>query len=265
MSNSNPKAPAHPIFKTILRVGTIESTNSAIKGLYKQGARLGTVLVAEEQTAGRGRGDHTWASPKGGVYLSALLAPRDIKHLTDLSILAGVAMVQAVREPLPKALDVSVKWPNDCLINWKKVGGILCEAIPDDPTGLCIVGMGINVNMNEAQLAPFAQRPFGATSIQLECAGGEFKVDQIVDFTLRKLENLYLSYRQNGFDSIRYLWERNCALVGKKVEIVENAGPEGKTVGTFLGLDDQGALILAVGSQGERRRFVSGEITSFTR
>jgi BirA family biotin operon repressor/biotin-[acetyl-CoA-carboxylase] ligase len=258
-------APKHEIFKTILRVATIESTNQAIKGLYKQGARLGTVLIAEEQTAGRGRGENKWASPKGGVYLSALLSPRDVKHITDLSILAGVAMVQAVREPLPKALEVGVKWPNDCLINWKKVGGILCEAIPDDPAGLCVVGIGINVNITPEQIAPFAARPFGATSFAVECPGGEFSVEQMANILLRKLENLYLSYKQGGFDNIRYLWERNCALVGKKVEITEKAGPDGKVVGTFLGLDDQGAMILAVGSEGERRRVVSGELTCYWR
>lgn len=267
MSNSNPKVPPYTVFKKIHRVETIESTNAALKELYQQGAKIGTVIVAETQTDGRGRGDHKWASPKGGVYLSALLTPIEPKRLTDLPIVAGVGIVQAVREYLPKSLEVGVKWPNDCLLNWKKVGGILCEAIPGDPHGAAVVGIGINVNLTPEQLEPFVSKAFSATSMLVECPGAEFRVERVVDIVLRKLENVYQSYLQMGFASVQYLWERNCALVGKKVEITvsETPGTDAKAVGTFLGIDDQGAMILALGPGGERRRFVSGELTCFWR
>ncbi len=262
-SSLETKPVVHEVFKKIHRVETIESTNSALKELFHQGAKAGTVIIAEQQTAGRGRGDHVWASPLGGVYLSVLLTPADPRRPTELSLLAGVAMAQAVRDTLPKAVEVGLKWPNDCLLNWRKVGGILCEAIPEDPAGTCIVGMGVNVNLNEEHLKPFLANPFSATSFMLECPGGDFKVSRVADILLRKLENCYIAYKQRGFQSIQYLWERNCALVGKKVEITvsNQAGPAGKAVGIFLGIDDQGALVLATGQQGERRRFVSGELT----
>lgn len=269
MLSSNPETRpiAHEVFKRIHRVETIESTNQALKELYQQGGKAGTVVIAETQTKGRGRGDHVWHSPKGGVYLSALLAPSDPRRATDLSLVAGVAVAQAVRDLLPKAVEVGLKWPNDCLLNWKKVGGVLCEQIAEDQSGLCVVGIGINVNINPEQLQPFLANPFSATSFLIECPGGDFKVSRVADIVLRKLENIYTSYRQRGFQSIQYLWERNCALVGKKVEITvsDKPAPNNKAVGVFLGIDDQGAMVLATGQKGERRRFVSGELTCYWR
>jgi BirA family biotin operon repressor/biotin-[acetyl-CoA-carboxylase] ligase len=257
----------HEVFKKIHRFESVASTNHTLKEFCQKGAKLGTVVLAAAQTAGRGRGDHLWSSPVGGVYLSVLLAPREPKHITDLSILAGVAMAQAVREVLPKAVDVGLKWPNDCLLNGKKVGGILCEAVPEDPTGLCVVGMGVNVNLSSAQLQPFLNNPFSATSFLMDCPGNDFQVERVAETVLRKLENIYLSYLQNGFQSIQNLWERNCTLVGKKVEMTlsDKPGSSQKVSGVFLGLDEQGALILAVGPQGERQRFVSGELSCYWR
>src|SRR5438309_1430776 len=111
----------------ILTFDTVDSTNAKARELAAKGAAEGTVIVAKQQTAGRGRNKRTWHSPEGGLYLSILLHPKEAKKVTDLSILAGVALAQGVTEFLPKSKDVSLKWPNDCLIGWKKVGGILCE------------------------------------------------------------------------------------------------------------------------------------------
>lgn len=257
----------HEVFKKIHQFESVASTNQSLKELCQQGAKLGTAVIATSQTAGRGRGDHVWSSPVGGVYVSALIAPRDPKRITDLSIVAGVAMAQAVRDVLPKAVEVGLKWPNDCLLNGKKVGGILCEAVPDDPTGLSVVGMGINVNITQEQLQPFLANPFSATSFLLDCPGNDFQVARVADILLRKLENIYLSYLQHGFQNVQYLWERNCALIGKKVEMTlsDKPGAVTKVTGVFLGLDEQGAMVLAVGPQGERQRFVSGELSCYWR
>ncbi len=246
-------------------VDTVTSTNLSLKGQREQGAKLGTALLARTQTAGKGRGDHVWSSPPGGVYLSVLLAPRPQRPPTDLSILSGVAMSQAVRECIGDEFEVGIKWPNDCLLNQKKVGGILCEVVPGDAEGVCVVGMGVNVDLTLEELKPFNENPFSATSMKLQNPSGQFVVRQVAEVLLKKLSQLYAAYLKEGFGPVQLLWERNCAFIGKKVEITATTGSSSapKVVGVFLGLDEQGAMVVAVGSRGERRKFVSGEVTCY--
>lgn len=249
-------------FPKVLRVESVDSTNLEIRRLYKKRqAEQGTVLITTLQTAGRGRGENRWHSPRGGLYLSLLLAPIQFKRVTDLSLLAGVALAQTVRTLLPKAVEVGLKWPNDCLLNWKKVGGILCEVLPDSPEGLCVVGMGINVNTPVAELQPFLTRPFSATSFMEECPDSIFALDKVAELLLAKMDTLYSAYQANGFKPIQQLWERNCALVGKRVEV--SLSPGNKVQGTCLGIDEQGALLVTAAEPGERRRIVSGELICY--
>ncbi|MBY0370029.1 biotin--[acetyl-CoA-carboxylase] ligase [bacterium] len=246
----------------VLTVESVDSTNVELRRLHKKGqAGQGTVLIAGAQTAGRGRGENRWHSPRGGLFFSVLLTPLQAKRATDLSLLAGVAVAQTVRNLLPKAVDVGLKWPNDCLLNWKKVGGILCEVIPESKEGLCVVGVGINVNTPAAELQPFLRRPFSATSFMEECPDSLFAVDKVAEALIFKFDALYNIYLENGFKPIQQLWERNCALVGKKVEIAVSA--ESKIQGTCLGIDEFGALLLTAAEPGERRRIVSGELTCY--
>lgn len=254
----------------ILRYNEVESTNLTAREAAKSGASEGTVVVARSQSRGRGRGERTWHSPPGGLYLSALLYPTDVKFITDLSLLAGTALAQAVKEMLPKSFNVGVKWPNDCLLNWKKVGGILCEAGGEDIFGLCIVGIGLNINLRPEDLAPFQANPFSATSIMVELGGQEFALDAAESMLISKLFSLYRAYHESGREAIRYLWEKNCRMIGKKVELREGGWrkeesgkvSEEGAVGTFLGIDENGGIVLA-NAKGERRSYYSGEITCY--
>jgi BirA family transcriptional regulator, biotin operon repressor / biotin---[acetyl-CoA-carboxylase] ligase len=259
----------------ILRFDSLDSTNVKARELARQGAAgEGTVLVATRQTAGKGRGNHLWHSPEGGLFLSALLYPKQAKRLTDLPILVGVALAQAVRQIAPKSCEVTLKWPNDVLINWKKVGGILCEALGEECFELCVAGIGLNVNVGPNELAPFQKNPFGATSFQNESEGGAYDLDQVLSVLLAKLFTLYRLYQEEGMEPIRYLWEHNCAFVGKKVELSESGVREpapksssgksepGVTVGTVLGIDESGGLVLS-NAKGERRSYYTGAITCY--
>ena len=98
------------------RFPLLDSTNIKARELAKAGAPEGSIILAEVQTGGKGSGNRLWHSPRGGLYVSFLLYPKDPKRATDLSILAGVAVAQTVKDCLPKSKDVSVKWPNDCLV-----------------------------------------------------------------------------------------------------------------------------------------------------
>lgn len=255
----------------IHRFDVLDSTNAKLKELALSGAEEGTTVIAVRQTQGRGRGARTWHSPLGGLYFSTLLFAKDQRHATDLPILAGTAVTQAIKNFLPKSVEVSVKWPNDCLVNWKKCAGILCEAVSGS-TNACVVGIGVNVNLAAADLATFANNPFHATSCMIEGGGSPYKVEEVFEGISAKLFNLYALYQQEGFTPIQYLWEKNCQLVGKRIELREsgwreqNPKPQGSelgvTTGTVMGIDESGALVLS-NSRGERRSYVSGEITCF--
>lgn len=254
----------------ITRFESVPSTNVTAREMAGCGAAEGTVVIAREQTRGKGRGERLWHSPPGGIYLSALLYPADVKRTTDLSLLAGVALAQSVKELLPKSVEVSVKWPNDCLLNWKKVGGILCESLGEDVLGLWVVGIGLNVNLGQSELEAFQANPFKATSFLTELGGEAFDLNAAESMLISKLFSLYQTYREQGSEPIRYLWEKNCRMIGKKVSIAETGWRRedgrnrdvGVATGTVLGIDENGAIVLA-NAKGERRSYYSGEITCY--
>lgn len=252
----------------IIHFETLDSTNSQARKIALKGGAEGTVVTARTQTAGRGRGKRTWHSPEGGLYLSVLLNSKDPKRPTDLAILAGAAVAQAVKDCLPKQLDVTVKWPNDCLIGWKKVGGVLSEGLGEE-LELCVVGIGINVNVPDTELEPYKKNPFSATSFLAE-SGGNFDIEWVKKMVLAKLFTLYRLYHQQGFMAVKEVWQRNCHFIGKKVELSDSGSREGDRVksgpgviiGKFAGIDDRGAIVLS-NQKGEEQSYYSGEITCF--
>ncbi len=246
---------------------SVDSTNRKAKELALEGAACGTVVVASEQKAGRGSGNRTWHSPLGGLYLSALLKAKDPRRSVELAILAGAAVSQAVAVLLPKAYDITVKWPNDILIGWKKVAGVLCERL--EGSELAIIGIGVNVNIEREELEGFIQNPFSATSFSIEVAG-KFDLKLVEITVLKKLFSLYELYCKEGFHPIQYLWERNCRFIGKRIELRDRGWKTEQNrkvrapsaTGTVLGIDDSGALVLS-NARGERSVYVTGEITCF--
>lgn len=246
---------------------TIESTNNYIKEKAISGKGEGFVVRANTQSSGRGRGKRIWHSPKGGLYFSTLLAPKNIKRPTDLSILAGLALTQAVKQTLPKQKEVTLKWPNDCLIDWKKVGGILCENLGEEAEHLCVVGIGVNVNLTEEEISAFKGNPFSATSFFVESGGGTFDIEGVFQTCLTKLGALYEMYQTEGFEPIRYLWEKNCHFMGKRVELREVGWQESKEAkvvrGVFSGIDEMGAVIIK-NPKGENQVYYSGEVVLLT-
>jgi BirA family transcriptional regulator, biotin operon repressor / biotin---[acetyl-CoA-carboxylase] ligase len=252
---------------TIRRFPSLESTNLKARELAASGAAHGTVVLAERQTAGRGRGSRVWHSPPGGLYFSVLLYPKKVTRPTDFALMAGTALAQAIKNLFPKATDITVKWPNDVLVNWKKVGGILSESLETHGYTAIILGVGVNVNVSASELTAFQKNPFPATSIKEELKS-EFKTDEILDMFLKKLQQLYQAYSSEGFASIKYYWEKNCRMIGKRIELRDIAwsggmdGEVGVTIGTMLGIDSEGALVLS-NPKGERHQYVTGEITCF--
>ena len=217
----------------------IGSTNTTAMAAAADGAPEGTVYLAEEQTAGRGRGANSWQSPRStGLYCSAVLRPaQPPSDVLVLSLAAGLA-VQAAIQQVDSRVQPDLKWPNDVLIEGKKVCGILTE-MNAEATRVRYVVVGIGINVNQQGLP----KEFSATSLRL-VTGSEWSR---VELTAALLKSLDREYRQLVEDpaareSILRRFAANSSWVdGKKVRIEENGI---SFEGTTEGLDPRGFLQL---------------------
>jgi BirA family biotin operon repressor/biotin-[acetyl-CoA-carboxylase] ligase len=211
----------------------VDSTNLAAMAAAQAGAPEGTVFVAEEQTAGRGRGGHTWHSaPSAGVYLSAILRPQmPPADALLLSLATGLAVTDAVFEVTHCRPDL--RWPNDLLLGDKKFCGVLIE-MQAEPTRVrhVVVGIGLNVNHDSfpADIAPIA------TSLRVETGRGWSRV-AITAAVLRSLDREYRNLRDRA-SIIRRFEQASSFARNKQVFVEEEGGYEGTTAG----LDEHGFL-----------------------
>jgi BirA family transcriptional regulator, biotin operon repressor / biotin---[acetyl-CoA-carboxylase] ligase len=216
---------------------TVDSTQRVAHRLAYDQSMEGTVVVAEEQTLGRGRMERKWYSPKyTGIWMSIILRPKiPLPKAPQLTLIAAVAVVQAIEELTE--LTPQIKWPNDILINGKKMTGILTELQAEaDQINSVIIGMGINVNQKLEDF-PVELREI-ATSLAIE-QGVYFSRSAIIRSVLTHLEKLYFIYLEKGFFPIKILWESYAISIGKtiKARTLSNV-IEGKA----LGITDDGVL-----------------------
>lgn len=216
----------------------IGSTNAAAMRAGAEGARDGSVWLAEEQTAGKGRAGHVWESnPRDGIYCSALLRPRLAPaDVIILSLAAGLAVVEAVHEVT--GLWGDLRWPNDVLLGGRKFCGILTELNAEvTRVRYVVVGVGMNVNHEgfPAELAEIA------TSLRIE-AGQRFSRVALVAALLRKLDGEQAALREGASAArdriLRRFEERSSYCCGAAVVVEEDGGYEGVT----RGLDERGFL-----------------------
>ena len=174
------------IGKKTIHYQTVDSTNDEARRLIKQGEGEGLVVIAESQTAGRGKPGATWVSPPGNLYLSAVVNPhRSQKDLAPLTLTAALAVRAAIARI--SGLPVTIKWPNDILIRGKKAGGILTERLV---AGSIIIGIGININCRIG--LPSADNN-SATSLSAE-TGQTYPIGELTALLLEELNNEYLAY-----------------------------------------------------------------------
>lgn len=237
------------------------STNSDAMALGRDGEPEGTVVIAEEQTAGRGRLGRTWESRRGlNLYASILLRPPiEPWKAPQLSLVAGVAVAEAVRA---EGVDARIKWPNDVVTlkggeggGLRKLAGILTEIEAEaDRASFVVVGIGVNLNA-EASHFP-AELADKATSLRIE--GGR-TVDRAA-FTARLLDrfdDVEGAWRRGGFAAVAERWRALSVLQGRTVAV---DAPGESFRGACCGIDDDGALLVDTGS-GAPRRVLAGDVT----
>lgn len=231
------------------------STNLVARGLARAGAADGTVVIADAQTAGRGRLGRQWFSPPGtNLYLSGVLRPGISPGVApQLSLVAGCAVVAAIEGMT--GVRAALKWPNDVLIEGRKVAGILTEMDSEaDRVAFVIVGIGVNLNVTMREL----RGPVGETATSLATVTRRrIARAAFAGRLLDELERRYRRFLAAGFGALRSEWESYSALTGREVTV---AGPDGERRGRVLGVDDDGALRLGGGGE-TVARVVAGDVT----
>jgi len=218
---------------------SVDSTQKIAKTLANDNAPEGTIVIAEEQVLGRGRMDRIWHSPKyTGVWMSMIIRPNiPLPKAPQLTLITAVAVVQAIEEMTN--LSPQIKWPNDILINGKKVTGILTELQAEaDRIFAIIIGVGINVNQKITDYPEALQEI--ATSLSIE-EGETISRAKLIRAVLSNFERLYLLYLEKGFTPIKILWESYAISIGKKIiarTLTENIH------GKAIGITDDGVLII---------------------
>jgi BirA family biotin operon repressor/biotin-[acetyl-CoA-carboxylase] ligase len=215
----------------------IGSTNTAAMAAAAEGAPEGSVFLAEEQTAGRGRGANSWQSPRStGVYCSAVVRPAlPPSEVLVLSLAAGLAVRSAIQQ-IDTRVNADLKWPNDVLIDGKKVCGILTE-MNAEATRVRYIVVGIGINVNQASFPKELQ----ATSLRLE-TGSEWSRVELVAALLKSLDREYRQLLQGcgAHESILRRFAENSSWVQDKTVRIEENGSGFE--GTTAGLDERGFL-----------------------
>ncbi|MCA0985754.1 biotin--[acetyl-CoA-carboxylase] ligase [Guptibacillus algicola] len=232
---------------------SVETTQFIAHNLAHEGIQDGAIVVADEQTAGKGRLGRSWHSPKGsGIWTSIILRPKlPPQRAPQFTLIAAVSVVQAIRKQT--GLEAEIKWPNDILINGKKIVGILTELQAEaDQIKSVIIGMGINVN---AAKEDFPSDLTTATSLKIE-SGEDVNRAALLASILNELEVLYTEYMENGFRMIKLLWESYAISLGRKIKA---RTLNGVIEGLAKGITEEGVLLLE-SDDGEVHHIYSADI-----
>lgn len=229
-----------------------ESTNAVAKGLAARGAPEGTLVIAESQTNGRGRKGRSWYSPPlEGIYASLVLRPNiSPSDAPKMTFMTAVAVADALSRST--SLKVNVKWPNDILVNGKKVAGILTESSMEmDAIEYMVIGLGLNVN---TAVFPGSLKE-KATSVLLE-TGRPFSRAGLVREYLQDFERYYEQFKSSGPVPIIKRWRALTDMIGRRVsvDVIDRT-----YTGIVQEIDDDGVLILK-DRRGRSYRIFSGDV-----
>ncbi|TDF86033.1 bifunctional biotin--[acetyl-CoA-carboxylase] ligase/biotin operon repressor BirA [Pseudomonas sp. H9] len=229
----------------------IDSTNAQALRAIAEGQVAPFLVLAERQTAGRGRRGRQWASPFAeNLYYSLVLRiDGGMRQLEGLSLVVGLAVLRALQSF--GVAEVGLKWPNDILVNNQKIAGILLELV-GDPADVCHVVLGIGINVNMQATSEVDQQ---WTSMGRE-TGVVIDRNQLVARLNKSLQGYLGQHRQAGFGGLQHEWEQAHVWQGRPVSLIAGVN---KIDGVVLGIDAQGALRLAV--DGVEKSFSGGELS----
>jgi BirA family transcriptional regulator, biotin operon repressor / biotin---[acetyl-CoA-carboxylase] ligase len=243
-------APRLPRFYRLVAFDALDSTNEEAKRRAREGAAEGLLVWAKEQLAGRGRRGRSFASPPGNLYMSVLLRPqRPAVEAAQLSFAAALAVGEAAASVLLPEARLRYKWPNDVLIEGRKLSGVLLEsqAAGEGRLDWLVIGMGVNL----------ASHPEGLEfpAISLRAAGAEVTVEALLTAVAERFLFWYERWQAAGFAPLREAWLARAEGLGGDICVRLHTG---ELFGRFAGLDEEGVLLLD-DAKG-RRRIAAGDI-----
>lgn len=235
----------------LIALDTVDSTNRVARELAGQGAPDGTVVTARRQDKGRGRRARGWVSLDGNLYMSVVLRPMAPPETAgQLTFVVALAVADALRTLAPPA-DVSLKWPNDGLVDGRKIAGVLLEAdaLAEPDAAWVVAGIGVNLVSHPPDSA------FPATDLAAAGTAG-VPVEAALAALISALHDWYGRWRAEGFAPIRQAWLAQAAGLGEPIQV----RLERETLmGVFADLDDDGGLLLDLPGGG-RRRIAAGDV-----
>ncbi|MEW6410654.1 MAG: biotin--[acetyl-CoA-carboxylase] ligase [Nitrospirota bacterium] len=243
------------IGKYVFLFDEVDSTNTKARELAEKGYDEGTVIMAENQSKGRGRLGRVWVSPPGvNFYISIILKPELVPaKATRITMLVAVAVASVLRKTL--SLPVTIRWPNDILVRDRKLGGILIEMDSEmDRVNYVVIGIGINVNMDISILPDGLQKT--ATSIKREL-GHEVKRIDILIPLLKGIGYWYRVYKKDGIHPVLNEWINLSSILGKRIRL---STPKKVIEGKAEGIDEDGRLIIGF-PDGSFELASSGDVT----
>ena len=231
----------------------IDSTQNFAEQIALDEKENGTIVVAEKQTAGKGRLDRKWTSPKGGIWFSLIIHPKfDVSTSTLVPIAGAVALAKAIKNTLN--IDVSVKWPNDITLNGKKVAGMLVDAsFQANNIDYLILGIGINFDIDAKKIEKRLSKSanfYGVNSLRKKDDSTPPKI--LLREFLVQFEKILIQLNKGEKAKIVKEWTKKADKIGKKISINTS---DGKISGVAQGIDKDGALKLKT-SKGVKKIFV---------
>jgi BirA family biotin operon repressor/biotin-[acetyl-CoA-carboxylase] ligase len=237
----------------IVCLAGVSSTMDAARDLAREGAPEGALVVAESQTGGRGRLGRAWVSPPGGLWMSVLLRP-DVA--AERLPLLGLVFAVGCAEGLSRAARtvIGVKWPNDLILEGRKLGGLLLETeMAVGRAHLVIAGVGVNVNLEVGDFPSELQTR--ATSLKLSL-GRPLDLAAVARGLLEALEKRYLAWKEGETAELLTRWRELDVAAGRPVRVL---GERLTIAGIGRGVDDTGAFLVETGP-GRIERIISGEL-----
>jgi BirA family biotin operon repressor/biotin-[acetyl-CoA-carboxylase] ligase len=237
------------IGNTVYYYPEVGSTNMTARQLLKEGVKEGTIVIAGKQMAGRGRLQRTWFTPEGNLAVSIILKP-SITYLPQLIMMTSLSVTHAIHKIC--GITARIKWPNDVLINGKKICGILIEnEVEKSRVNYSIIGIGINVNL-DISLYP-AIEPL-ATSLSHE-KGADISVDNLLNALITELDVLYMKIKKG--DNLHMQWQNDMETIGRQIQVRSGDSIEtGKAESTT----ENGSLILRR-QDGSIVEIMAGDVT----
>jgi len=243
------------IGRNIVYFDSIDSTNTKAKEIASMDIIDGTVVISEEQTAGRGRVGRQWISPKyKGIWMSIILKPdMEPSNASNITLIAAAAVTMALKD---FDVDVQIKWPNDIILNNKKLGGILTEMSSElNLIEYIIIGIGINVNNSEEDFSDTLEAI--ATSLKIETADN-FNRQKLLGSILNHFEILYEEYiLESNLTSTLQVCKKNSILLGKEIQLYHKGV---LITATAVDISDEGLLIIQH-KDGSIEKIISGEVS----